>query len=197
MADETIEMVGKFLGMLIFYSPWILIPSWVVTRYQLGNLGRSYGIRQSWLTWIPLVNAWIPGSISDAYRRSEKGKKSAKRKLLVALRFLMVILFALFANCVLLGLRKGEVAVSKGAAEAAAEYLLIRGTARGLWFLIPALPLWIAEKVMWYGALYDIFHAFVPKKRVWYLALSLIPVINVITKPICLIDCRNRVESAE
>ena len=80
MADETMEMAGKILGVLIFCSPWILIPSWVVTRYQLGNLARSYGIRRSWLTWIPLVNAWIPGSISYAYRWSEKGKKSAKRR---------------------------------------------------------------------------------------------------------------------
>lgn len=188
--DESTRIAGEILGMFIFFSPWVLIPSWIATHYQLGELAKFQGIRHSWLTWIPLVNAWIPGSLSARYWAS-KGRKSARGNLLL-MRLVTLVLLAGFLCLLIRGYRRAEFAADRGATEAAAHYLVLMGIARGLIFLVPAALTWLAGKIMWYMALWDIYGLFLPKRRWWHLLLSLIPVVNLIAKPVFLSTCRNR-----
>lgn len=187
--EESARIAGEIIGMLMMFSPWVLIPSWVATHYQLGELAKCQGIRHSWLTWIPLVNAWVPGSLSARYWAS-KERKSAKGKLLV-MRLVTLVLLAGFFWRLIRGLQGAEFALNRGATEAAARYLVLMGIAKGLIFLVPAALAWLAGKIMWYMALWDIYGLFLPKRHWWHLLLSLIPVVNLVAKPVFLRTCRN------
>lgn len=196
MTKESIELIcttiGMILGIILFFGPWIMIPSWLATHSQFGELAKQYGIRRNWLTWIPLVNVWIPGSISDMYRQTVKKKKSSRRKTLVVLRILRLILWGLFCFCVLKGQADAAAVKEKGATGSIASLIVGYAILDGLWFLIPAIILDIVGKLLWYAALYDTFRVFVPQRSVWYLLLSLIPMVNLITKPIFLYTCKGK-----
>ncbi len=201
MTKESIELIGRtigtILGIIIFFGPWLMIPSWIVTHSQLGDLAKEYGIRRNWLTWIPLVNAWIPGSISDAYRQTVQEKKSSRRKVLVILRILRLVLWGLFCFCVAKGYADAAAVKDQGATDSIAKLMMVYAIIDGLWFMVPALVLDIVGKVLWYMALYDVYRAFLPRRCVWYLVLSLIPAVNLITKPLLLSTCKGQQEESE
>lgn len=200
MSKESIELIGTaigtILGIILFLGPWVMIPSWIVTHSQLGSLAKEYRIRRNWLTWIPLVNAWVPGSISDTYRQAVKDRKSSRRKTLVILRILRLVLWGLFCFCVAKGYADAAAVKDKGATDSIAKLMVAYAILDGLWFMLPAMILDMVGKVLWYGALYDIYRVFVPQRSIWYLLLSLIPAVNLIAKPICLYACRGKLEIA-
>ena len=194
--NESARIAGEILAKFIVYGPWILIPSWAVTRYQLGALASCRGIRRTWITWIPLINVWIPGSLSDRYRMSQ-GRKSASAKRLLALRLVTFVLLSGFFWFLIDGIRRAGFAMDRGATEAAARYLVIRGITKGLLFLFPATLVWLTGKIMWYITLWDISGLCLPKRCWWHLVLSLIPAVNLIIKPVLLTICRRWAEEAE
>lgn len=200
MSKESIELIGTaigtILGIILFLGPWVMIPSWIVTHSQLGSLAKEYGIRRNWLTWIPLVNAWVPGSISDTYRQAVKDRKSSRRKTLVILRILRLVLWGLFCFCVANGYADAAAVKDKGATDSIAKLMVAYAILDGLWFMLPVMILDMVGKVLWYGALYDIYRVFVPQRSIWYLLLCLIPAVNLIAKPICLYACRGKLEIA-
>ena len=44
------------------------IAAYVLTSWALYTIADRRGIKNPWLSWIPVVNCWIIGSLSDQYR---------------------------------------------------------------------------------------------------------------------------------
>lgn len=189
--DTLPKVLGNILAVTIVFGPWVMIPSWVVTRDAMGTIAKNCAIRWPWLTWIPCVNIWVQGSISDQYRRIVKNQKKSGRKTLLVLRVQQLILWAAFSWCAARGLRDAAIVLEKGAPENVADRMLVYGVMDGLWFFFPALILGLMSFVRKQMALYDIYAAFAPKRKTLYLVLSIFPVVKLIAKPLCLRDCRD------
>ena len=68
---------GVIFGIIVFVGLLVLALS--VVMYVLSSLGmyriaQRRGIRNPWLSWIPVGNMWILGCISDQYQYLVKGK---------------------------------------------------------------------------------------------------------------------------
>lgn len=195
---ETPDIVIEILGWMLILSPWVVIPSWFLKRWALQGIGGKWGVRGAWLVWIPVVHFGIPGAISDRYRVTMKGKKKSHRKIwLPLLRLAWIVLWIPAIGILTDGYMQHEEIVSIGASEIAANLMFGYAILDALVFILPALILGLTELILRYMALYDFYAACAPKRRVWYLLLSLIPVVNLITQPVLLLLCRSAAQPEE
>lgn len=193
---ETPDIVIEIFGWMLILSPWVVIPSWFLKRWALQGIGGKWGVHHAWLVWIPGVHLYTLGAISDRYRVAVKGKKKSRRKIwLPLLRAAWMVLWIPAIGILAEGYAQHEEIVSIGASEIAANLMFGYAILDALVFILPALILGLAELILRYMALHDIYAACAPKRWVWYLLLSLIPVINLITQPVLLLLSRDTRES--
>ena len=150
------------------------IASYVLTSMALYSLASRRGISKAWLSWVPVLNVWILGSLSDQYRYVVKGQYKSKRKILLILKLVsaLFVLAALIAG----GFLVADVArtMMYGVRmEAVLRQLL--GPVLGIAGLVlPVIGLSIASAVVYFMALYDIFMSMDPANGVMFLVLSIL-----------------------
>lgn len=169
--DEYIieEMMTGFgfalLGVLAVILLIVLVVG--IGLYVLSSLGfysiaKRRGIRNAWLSWVPVGNYWILGSISDQYQYVVKGKVTNRRKMMLVLGLCSAML-----SGALNGVRTALLIT--GAEEAA--------FAGGALVMISALAgtaLTITLLVFYYMSLYDLYTSVSPQNNVLFLVLSII-----------------------
>ena len=172
--EEVME--SGVIGGLLSGTPSFLLS---VAMYVFGSLGlytlaSRRGIRNPWLAWIPVVNVWIIGSLSDQYRYVVKGEEKNKRKTLLILHiinFVLGIALLVFLILLVVGLVRHEM---YNYSESAAQMEILR-SAIGMGCVGMILTgTAIALAIIRYMALYDIFMSMDPGNCVLYLVLSII-----------------------
>lgn len=186
------EMMDAGLGysLLANFGSGILgIVGYVLTALALYTLAQRRGIKNAWLSWVPVVNCWIIGSLSDQYRYVVKGEVKNKRKTLLILNIITWILSA--AMIVVLIVMVAGVAKSAIAGTGEAELMnAVFGPLLGILGLcVPMAGVGIATAVVRYMAMYDIYTSCTPKNNVIFLVLS---IIFSITEPFFLFFTRNK-----
>lgn len=186
------DLLGGLLalnGVSIFTSFLIPIAAYVLTALGLYTIARRRGIRKPWLAWIPVVDVWVLGSISDQYRYVVKGENKSKRKVLLTLSILMTVIYV--ALLVLVVILIGSVFV--GMMQNVGASLMIErlmGPVFGILGLcLPLAGVGIAYAVISFMALYDVYTSCDPNNNVLFLVLS---IVFGITKPFFLFFSRNR-----
>ena len=165
------------------------IASYVLTSMALYTLASRRGIGKAWLSWVPILNVWIIGSLSDQYRYVVKGQIKSKRKSLLILNIVnLLIALVMLGICIFL-LAELTRSTIYGAGEDA-----ILATAMGSLFgilglLLPMGGVAVAAAVIRYMALYDIYTSMDPANNVLFTVLSII--FNV-TEPFFLFFNRNK-----
>ena len=160
-------------SMLFLILLWTLftLPGYILTGIGLYAIASRRGIHRPWLAWVPGMNYYLAGCISDQYQAMVVGKNKNKRTVL-----LVLVLVLLAAFCAM------HVAAPVTGSSAA----------EGLPFLLIFLPAWCAAAAMvvvFYMALYDIYRSCDPKNAVLFLVLSI--TVNV-TQPFFLFFCRKK-----
>ena len=166
------------------------IASYVLTALALYTAAQRRGLNRPWLAWIPVVNCWILGSLSDQYRYVVKGEIRSKRKLLLILKTLAAALgVAMSIVC-------GVMAVNiisgflRGSANPGTIMEMVLGSAAGILGLcLPMAAVAIAAAVIRYMALYDIYRSMDPANCVLFTVLS---ILFGITEPFFLFFNRNK-----
>ena len=166
------------------------IATYVLTSLALYTLAQRRGLNRPWLAWIPVVNCWILGSLSDQYRYVVKGEIRSKRKLLLILKTLAAALgVAMSIVC-------GVMAVNiisgflRGSANPGTIMEMVLGSAAGILGLcLPLAAVAIATAVIRYMALYDIYCSMDPANCVLFTVLS---ILFGITEPFFLFFNRNK-----
>lgn len=190
---ETPDPIIQVSAWALMLSPWIVIPSWFLKRWALQGIGHRWGVPHAWLVWIPGVHAYTPGAISDRYRTAVKGREKSRRRFwLPLLRIAWVVLWIPAVKLLAEGYMQYQEIVSIGASEIAANLMFGYALLDALVFIVPALILGIIETVLRWMVLYEIYAACQPGRSGLYLALSLIPVVCLITQPVLLLRCRDR-----
>lgn len=171
---------------------WILgIASYVFIALSLYTIASRRGIRKAWLAWIPVVNVWILGSISDQYRYVTRGENKSKRKILLTLNLVNTAVSAVVMVMGIVIVVKAFMNIAQQAPDFMLEQLL--GSLFGMLGL--ALVLLVAAivyAVFYYMALYDVYGSCEPKNQTLYLVLSIVPMVSTIALPLFLFLCREK-----
>lgn len=147
---------------------------YVLTALSLYTIAQRRGLNRPWLAWIPVVNSWILGSLSDQYRYVVKGENRSKRKLLLVMSILSAILSTvLCVMCVAVAVQ-AVFGVLQGFQ---ANYLVrtvMDYVISLLGLLLVQLGVMIAYAVIRFMALYDVYKSLDPANSVLYLVLSIL-----------------------
>ncbi|MBO7252834.1 MAG: hypothetical protein J6V25_09460, partial [Oscillospiraceae bacterium] len=71
------------------------IAAYVLTAIALYTMAKSRGLSKAWMAWVPVLDSWILGSLSDQYQYLVKGQNKNKRKVLLILNVVMLVMFLL------------------------------------------------------------------------------------------------------
>ena len=183
-----IEELSDSMASASSVSSLVSIAAYVFTALAIYTIAQRREIKHAWLSWVPVVNVWILGSISDQYRYVAKGEIRNKRKVL-----LIVSIAQFIAGIVAtVKLITASFLVVYNYAPGAGMMEMIRQILSSLVFFIPVAVLGIVMLVFRIMALYDLYSSCDPANNVLYLVLSLIPGINTVTQPLFLFLCRNK-----
>ena len=188
--DEFMEY-GLGAGLLTNgFSSMLGIATYVLTALALYTMAQRRGIKNAWLSWVPVINCWIIGSLSDQYRYVVKGEIKNKRKTMLILNIINWVLTAVLVIGIV-------VMAVMGIQSAMGPYSddifgTVIGAVAGVALLsLPIVGISIALAVIRYMALYDIYTCCQPQNNVLFLVLS---IIFRITEPFFLFLCRDKDE---
>ena len=170
------ELTAAMVGLVTSIAPSSLlgIATYVLSSLGLYTLASRRGIAKAWLSWVPVLNVWIIGSLSDQYRYVVKGQYKSKRKTLLILNLINAVV-ALILLIVAVGV---TVELTTGAIYGVRGNELwnsVLGSALGATGLALTMGgISIAAAVIRYMALYDIYVSMDPANSVLFLVLSII-----------------------
>jgi len=146
------------------------IVAYVLTALAIYTVSRRRGLNNPWLAWIPVVNCWLLGSLSDQYQYVVKGENKSRRKWLLVLNVVKAVLT--LSVVVLVLVTAAGVIFSISDADMMRS---INGPLMGILGLaLPLCAVVIALCVIRYMALYDIYRSLDPANAVLYLVLSIL-----------------------
>lgn len=175
-ATFSLNFATSGLGVLVY----------VLQALALYTIAKRRGINKPWLAWIPLVNVWILGSISDQYQYVVKRQVKNKRKALLglniaisALAFVVIVGFVwLLIKLVMLGITMDPGWIDNGNPVSDIPWELVSNEIGALLLLafsaLPLMVLSIVHAVFFYMALYDVFRSCDPNNSTLFLILSLV-----------------------
>ena len=141
------------------------IAAYILTSLAIYTISRRRGLKKPWLAWIPVINCWLVGSLSDQYQYVVKGENKNKRKWLIGLSILQLALGLAFAVLVLFTV--GALIVNNVSD-------IVGHVVGFLGLLLPLAAVAIAVCVIRYMALYDVYRSLDPDNAVLYLVLSIL-----------------------
>ena len=172
-------MEGMETGFAVFYIIYMLavsafgIAAYVLRSIGLYSIAKRRGINHPWMAWVPVVDMWLLGCISDQSQYVVKGKNKNKRKWLLGLNIAMWVVYIVFF--VFFGIMMFDV-VSGAMGGMSEDQLLagLMGPMMGmLGSMIPYMGLAIAVMVVRYIAMYDLYTSCNPQNNVLFLVLSI------------------------
>lgn len=181
MSYEYSYVMEEALGTGLITSLISSIPSfalsiaiYVLTALALYTITKRRGINKPWLAWIPVVNVWLIGSISDQYRYVVKGEVKSKRKTLLILNILnwvLCIILFVFLILMIVGLVRSEM---YNYSEEAALMEIMRSAIGMVCVSVIMMGTSIATMIVRYIAMYDIYVSMDPTNSVLYLVMSIL-----------------------
>jgi len=187
--EEGLALLPGLLSMIP--SGAINIAVYILTALSLYTIANRRGINHPWLSWVPVVNVWVLGSLSDQYRYVVKGEVKSKRKVLLVLNIISSVIACIIAVSALAMV--GELITSSmyGRYDDDVWEDLIAPVFSIVALSLPLAGVAIASAVVRYMALYDLYTSCDPQNNVLFLVLS---VLFGVTEPFFLFFSRNKDE---
>lgn len=179
------------LSALVSSIPSVLfsIAAYVMTSLALYTMAQRRGLNRPWLAWIPVVNCWIVGSLSDQYRYVVKDEIKSKRKVLLILQLIQAVL-STAVMAVAVAMIFGAVgSLMRGASEEQILESILGPAVSIVGMSLPLAGVAIAYVILRYMAMYDIYRSMDPANCVLYLVLS---ILFGVTEPFFLLFNRNK-----
>lgn len=195
--EELLE--GGLITVLLSNVParMVDLAIYIFTALSLYTIARRRGITKAWLAWIPFINVWAIGCISDQYQEAENGKRTRRRSTLLCLNIVRYILTAMLVVAALLALGEIFLMILKGvgSAEALSAAIMKRlSEALPLFAFIgllslPLLVVSIFYLVLYFMSLHDIYKSCDPDAATLFTVLSIF--FNILP-PVFLFLCRDK-----
>ena len=168
------------VGMMIFYGIYMLvmlgigIAAYVLRAAGMHSIAKRRGINHAWFSWIPVLNLWVLGCISDQYQYVVKGKNKSKRKWLLTLNVVLAVLYVVMLVCLGVMTYNTVASAMSNAGEEAVAMAMMGPVLGMLGLSIPMMGVAIAVAIMRYIALYDLYSSCNPRYNVVFLVLSIL-----------------------
>ena len=146
------------------------IAAYILTALAIYSISVRRGLSKPWLAWIPVINCWLLGSLSDQYQYIVKGKNTSRRKWLLALN-LVVAGLTLTVGILAVVAIAGAVFSGSGFEMGSA---VIGPVIAILGLVLPLAAAAIGLAVIRYMALYDVYRSLDPSNAVLFLVLSIL-----------------------
>jgi hypothetical protein len=177
--DVSFALEEFGIGMGIFsalYSMGVSLFSialYVLRAAGFYTIAKRRGINHPWMSWIPILDLWVLGCISDQFQYVVKGKDRNKRKWMLGLSIALAVVYIVFF--VILGVTISSVIVTAAGGTGADAVLeaILGPVATMMICIIPMVALSIAVMVIRYVAMYDLFTSCNPQNNVLFLVLSI------------------------
>ena len=170
-------------------SSLLSIATYILTALGLYTVAQRRGLNRPWLAWIPVVNCWILGSLSDQYRYVVKGEIKSKRKVLLVLNLLMTALGTAVVAVVVAMIVNIAGGVFRGVGEDDMIRTVMGPVVGALGLSLPMAGISIAYAVIHFMALYDVYRSMDPVNCVLFTVLS---ILFGVTEPFFLFFNRNK-----
>lgn len=188
---------GLGAGFAALYTVYSMVASsfgialYVLRALGLYSIAKRRGINHPWMSWVPVLDLWVLGCISDQYQYVVNGNIRNKRKWLLGLSIAMAVLYIVFA--VLIGVAVfGAVGGITGSMNDNQLVATLLGPVMGLVVgVIPLVGIAIAVMAIRYVAMYDLYTSCSPQNNVLFLVLS---IFFTVTEPFFLFFIRNKDE---
>lgn len=191
--EEALEAGSYWAGILVS----LLVVVWLVAGYVLRGTGmfriaKRRQIQGAWMAWVPVLNSFLLGRISDQYRLVTRNKKRYTRWILLVLDIIWKVSLLVFAVCMLVVvlqllfglLTLGLIFFDEDYVNSmemmcrAALYMPLVAAVAGL--------LWAIVRIT---ALHDLYASCDPSCKTRYLLLS---IFLVVTEPFCIFFSREK-----
>ncbi len=186
IAEVLSELEGATFS-LNFATSGLGVLVYILQALALYTIAQRRSIKKPWLAWIPVVNVWILGSVSDQYQYVVKRQVKNKRKVLLGLNIAIavigsvVLIAAVWLLAVLMlmiisipTISDPETLLSNLMYYAGNNIVLLNMLALAGILAIPLAVLSVIQTVYFYMAVYDVFRSCDPKNSTLYLVLSLV-----------------------
>lgn len=149
------------------------IVSYVLCSAAFYSIAKRRGINNPWMSWVPVLSAWVLGCISDQYQYVVKGKNKNKRKWLIGLSIALAVLYIVFV--VFVGITVFQIASNTMGGMTEDQILeAVLGPLLGMMAgMLPLFALALAVTVIRYIAMYDLYTSCNPQNNVLFLVLSI------------------------
>lgn len=168
------------IAMILFYVIYaIFVGGLGVALYIFRSMGvysiaKRRGLNHPWFAWVPVVDGYLLGSLSDQYQYVVKGKVKSKRKWLLGLNIAVFALYAVMMVLVINMLINLAGNAMAGFSEAKLAKMAMRAVLGMLAAGVPMIVAAIALTVIRYIALYDVYTSLDPRNNVMYTVLSIL-----------------------
>lgn len=154
---------------IIFGALIYSVLNYILQSIALFTIAKNRGMKYAWCAWVPLVNTWVLGSVSDLHDRQRGLNRHWGRTLLIC---------QILGPCVfLLGylgfLATAIVSAIAGGGDPNTGIMLVGAIACYL-LLFVSIPFYTIAQFGAYVCIYKIFDVIVPEKAVKYFIISLI-----------------------
>ena len=172
MMEDALFMI---LPTLISGIPATLfgIATYVLSSWALYTIAQRRGIRKAWLSWIPMLNVWILGSLSDQYRYVVKGQIKSKRKLLLTFSLTSLVCGTIVFGTAVYAVVQSAMKLMQGSSNQMILTMITGPVITAICVSLPIVVLSVATAVIRYMALYDIYTSLDPSNGVLFLVLSI------------------------
>ena len=194
--EQFMEEFMEFgLGPMLLTNSWsflLSIAAYVLTSLGLYTMATRRGIQNAWLSWVPVINCWIIGSLSDQYRYVVKGEVKNKRKALLVMNIIAaIVIVAMLVIAIMMVIRITGIAQNTPMDLVNGKIMeMVMGPVIAVVVLFMVyFGMAIALAVVHYIAMYDIYTSCDPQNNVVFLVLS---ILFSVTEPFFLFFNRNR-----
>ena len=150
----------------------LAIVGYVLRSISLYTIAKRRGIANPWLAWVPVAWVWVLGSISDQFRYVTKAQVKNKRTTLLVMQIISVVAsVAVIVVTIISAVKFFEFAMYAGEDELLHESLSFFFRMMGMAMLLLGYAL--AQAIVIYIALYDVYMSLNPNNAVLFLVLSI------------------------
>lgn len=184
-------------GAMLFYVIYMVfvaaigIASYIFRSLGVYTIAKRRGIKRPWMAWVPVVDQYLLGCVSDQYQYVVKGKNKNKRTVLLWLNIVMMALSLAVTGSAVAMMVKAVQAAMGGISEEQMLNVMMSPMMGVMGLSLPMMILSIVTMVFRYMAMYDLYTSCTPANNVMFLVLS---ILFTVTEPFFVFFIRNKDE---
>lgn len=178
LTEENMIAIGAVVLGILGVVLLVLLAAWIMRSISLHRIAKRRGLRRAWLSWLPIGNRWILGSLSDQYQHLVQGRITSNRKILLVLSLASL----------LMGTSGSLTTVVQNLMEES-QQMTVTWSVAGM---IPTILTWgvsIGWLVFYHICNYDLYRSCNPKNAVVFLVLG---IVLPVCEPFFYLACRNK-----